>query len=70
VQALGVPSIAARAAAIRQHVLDLPAPISTRGCGPNAARPVANALGYHQVTTARLAGESGVTWANYASGER
>ncbi|BAL89358.1 hypothetical protein AMIS_41380 [Actinoplanes missouriensis 431] len=47
VQALGVPSITARAAAIRQHVLDLPAPI------------VATALGYHQVTTARLAAEAG-----------
>lgn len=54
VQALGVPSIAARTAAIRQHVLDLPAPI------------VATALGYHQVTTARLAAEAGTTWANYA----
>jgi len=54
VQALGVPSIAARAAAIRQYVLDTPAPI------------VAAALGYHQVTTARLAGEAGTTWSNYA----
>jgi len=57
VQTLGVPSITARAAAIRQHVLDLPAPI------------VASALGYHQVTTARLAAEAGTTWANYATGE-
>ena len=58
VQALGVPSIAARAAAIRQHVLDLPAPI------------VATALGYHQVTTARLAAQAGTTWSNYAPGDR
>ncbi|MEU4560198.1 hypothetical protein AB0F72_17590 [Actinoplanes sp. NPDC023936] len=43
---LGVPTTAGRAAAIRQHVLDLPAPI------------VATALGYHQVTTARLAAEA------------
>lgn len=57
-QALGVPSIAARAAAIRQHVLDLPAPI------------VATALGYHQVTTARLAAQAGTTWSNYAPGDR
>ena len=57
VHGLGVPATAARAAAIRQHVLDLPAPI------------VATALGYHQVTTARLAGEAGNTWSNYAPGE-
>jgi hypothetical protein len=46
---LGVPATAGRAAAIRQHVLDLPAPI------------VATALGYHQITTARLAGQAGST---------
>jgi hypothetical protein len=38
-------------------VLDTPAPI------------VATALGYHQVTTARLAGEAGTTWSNYAPGD-
>ncbi|WP_306211665.1 site-specific integrase [Actinoplanes sp. RD1] len=47
-----------RTAAIRQHVLDLPAPI------------VATALGYHQVTTARLAAEAGTTWSTYAPGDR
>jgi hypothetical protein len=51
---LGVPTTAGRTAAIRQHVLDLPAPI------------VAEALGYHQVTAARLAAEAGTTWTNYA----
>jgi len=56
VQELGVPTPDARAAAIRQHALELPAPI------------VATALGYHQVTTARLAAEAGTTWANYAAG--
>jgi hypothetical protein len=55
-QALGVPSITARAAAIRQHVLDTPAPI------------VATALGYHHATTTRLAAEAGATWTNYAAG--
>lgn len=53
---LGVRTTAGRTAAIRQHVLDLPAPI------------VADALGYHQVTAARLAAEAGTTWSNYASG--
>jgi hypothetical protein len=56
VYALGVPSIAGRVAAIRQHVLDMPAPI------------VATALGYHHVTTTRLA-EAGTTWSNYAPGD-
>jgi hypothetical protein len=57
VHALGVPSIAGRVAAIRQHVLDMPAPI------------VATALGYHHVTTTRLATEAGTTWSNYAPGD-
>jgi hypothetical protein len=43
---------------IRQHVLDLPAPI------------VATALGYHHHnTTTRLAAEAGITWSNYAPGD-
>jgi hypothetical protein len=54
---LGVPTTAGRAAAIRQHVLDMPAPI------------VATALGYHQVTAARLAADAGTTWSNYAPGD-
>jgi hypothetical protein len=53
----GVPVIAARRAAIRQHVLDLPVPV------------VATALGYQHVTTARLAAEAGTTWSNYAPGD-
>jgi hypothetical protein len=57
VQALGVPSIAGHVAAIRQHVLDMPAPI------------IPSALGYHHVTTTRLAAEAGTTWSNYAPGD-
>lgn len=53
---LGVPATAGRAAAMRQHLLDLPAPI------------VATALGYHHNTTTRLAAEAGTTWSNYPSG--
>lgn len=41
IRELGVPATAARAAAIRQQVLDMPAPIVTA------------ALGYHHNTTAR-----------------
>ena len=43
-----------RTAAMRQHVLDMPAPI------------VATALGYHQITAARLAADAGTTWSHYA----
>jgi hypothetical protein len=46
---MGVPTTAARGAAIRQHLQDSPAPI------------VADALGYHPVTTAKLATETGTT---------
>ena len=56
VHELGVPARAARRAAIRQHVLEMPAPV------------VADALGYHPVTTARIATQAGVTWSRYASG--
>jgi hypothetical protein len=44
---LGIPTVAGRASAIRQHVLEMPAPV------------VADALGYHQVTTAKLAAQAG-----------
>lgn len=54
---LGVRTTAGRAAAIRQRVLELPAPV------------VADALGYHQVTTAKLAAEAGGTWSRYAPGD-
>jgi hypothetical protein len=54
---LGIPTTAGRAAAIRQHVLEMPAPV------------VADALGYHQVTAARLAAQAGNTWNRYAPGD-
>jgi hypothetical protein len=54
---LGVPTVAGRTAAIRQHVLEMPAPI------------VADALGYHQVTTAKLAAQAGTPWSRYAPGD-
>ena len=57
VNALGIPTVAARAAAIRQHVLEMPAPV------------VADALGYHHVTTTRLAAQAGGTWSQYAPGD-
>jgi integrase len=55
---LGVPATAGRAAAIRQHVRDLPAPI------------VATALGYHHNTTTRHTAEAGTIWAGYAANGR
>ncbi|RJQ66149.1 hypothetical protein D5S17_35565 [Pseudonocardiaceae bacterium YIM PH 21723] len=54
---LGVPTVAGRTAAIRQHVLELPAPI------------VADALSYHPVTTTKLATRAGTTWSRYAPGD-
>jgi hypothetical protein len=57
INALGIPATAGRAAAIRHHVLDMPAPV------------VATAFGYQHVTTTRLAAEAGTTWARYAGGE-
>ena len=53
---LGIPTVAGRASAIRQHVLEMPAPV------------VADALGYHQVTTAKLAAHAGGTWSRHAPG--
>ncbi|MFE1554283.1 hypothetical protein ACFW6V_04735 [Streptomyces sp. NPDC058734] len=49
---LGVPTTAGQAAAIRRHVLEMPAPV------------VADALGYHHVTTTKLVGEPGGTRRN------
>jgi hypothetical protein len=49
VHQLGVPTVAGRGAAIRQHVQDMPAPV------------VADALGYHHVTTTKLAAQAGTT---------
>jgi site-specific recombinase XerD len=54
---LGVPTLAARTAAIRQHILDMPTPV------------VADALNYHTVTTAKIATQTGVTWSRYAIGD-
>jgi integrase len=50
-------TVAGRAAAIRQHILETPAPV------------VADALTYHYVTTARLAAETGGDWSRYAAGD-
>ncbi|MFI2765134.1 hypothetical protein ACH5A3_40965 [Streptomyces echinatus] len=54
---IGIPVTAARGAAIRQQLLELPAPV------------VADALGYHDKTTSRLLRESGGTWSRYAAGD-
>jgi hypothetical protein len=57
VNELGIPTTTGRTSAIRQHVLDMPAPV------------VADALGYHQNTTTRIATDAGATWSRYASGD-
>jgi hypothetical protein len=57
VSKLGVPTNAGRTAAIRQHVLEMPAPV------------VADALSYHPVTTAKIATQIGATWNRYAPGD-
>ncbi|MFD5268884.1 hypothetical protein [Streptomyces sp. NPDC058335] len=54
---IGVPVAAARGAATRQQLLEMPAPV------------VANALGYHDKTTTRLRNETGGTWSRYAPGD-
>ncbi|MFD4949443.1 hypothetical protein ACFWNT_44935 [Streptomyces sp. NPDC058409] len=54
---IGVPVAAARDAAIRQQLLEMPASV------------VADALGYHDKTTTRLRNESGGTWSRYAPGD-
>ncbi|MGV9579029.1 hypothetical protein ACWDRZ_20500 [Streptomyces sp. NPDC003509] len=53
---IGIPVSAARGAAIRQQLLELPAPV------------VADALSYHDKTTSRLLRETGGTWSRYAAG--
>jgi len=50
-------SVPARTAAIHQHLLEMPAPL------------VADALGYHPVTTAKIASHAGATWSRYAPGD-
>ncbi|WP_328624696.1 hypothetical protein OHA88_07040 [Streptomyces sp. NBC_00353] len=54
---LGISTTAVRTAAIRQQVLEMPAPV------------VADALGYHHKTTTRLLNETGGTWSRYAAGD-
>ncbi|MFC9219979.1 hypothetical protein ACFT8W_04145 [Streptomyces hygroscopicus] len=53
---VGIPIAAARGAAIRQQLLELP-------------RVVADALGYHDKTTSRLRNETGGTRSRYAPGD-
>lgn len=50
---LGIPGGAGRAAALRQLVLQAPAPVT------------AKALGYHDATTTRVLAEAGGTWNSY-----
>jgi site-specific recombinase XerD len=57
VHKLGVPTRTARTAAIRQHLLDMPAAV------------VADALSYHPLTTAKITTQIGVTWSRYAPGD-
>jgi integrase len=54
---IGVPAAAARGAAIRQQLLEMPAPV------------IADALGYHDKTTTRLLHEAGSQWSRYAAGD-
>ncbi|MFJ9530530.1 hypothetical protein [Streptomyces cyaneofuscatus] len=54
---IGIPAAAARGAAVRQQLLELPAPV------------VADAIGYHDKTTSRLLRENGGTWSRYAVGD-
>ncbi|MFI7650487.1 hypothetical protein ACIBTZ_31075 [Micromonospora sp. NPDC049460] len=53
----GIPIAAARGAALRQQLLELPASV------------VADALGHHDKTTSRLRNETGGTWSRYAAGD-
>ena len=57
VHQLGVPTVVGFGAAIRQDVLDMPAPV------------VADALGYHHVATTSPATYAGATWSRYAPGD-
>jgi hypothetical protein len=57
VSGIGIPASSGRASAIRQHVLELPAPV------------VADALSYHPATTAKLAAQAGATFSRYAPGD-
>jgi len=57
-RAIGVANVAARTSAMRQHVQQMPAPV------------VADALGYHPVTTTKLATEAATTWSRYVTAPR
>ncbi|MBL1121067.1 site-specific integrase [Streptomyces sp. 110] len=54
---IGVPPQRGRTSAIRQLVLQAPAPV------------IAKALGYHDKTATRLVTEAGGTWSRYAPGD-
>ncbi|MGO8891690.1 MAG: hypothetical protein ACLQB1_18620 [Streptosporangiaceae bacterium] len=56
-RALGFPTGPARLSALRQLVLQAPAPV------------IARSLGFHDNTTTRLAAEAGKTWNQYAPGD-
>lgn len=56
IRGIGIPTAAGRGAAIRQQVTEMPSPV------------VADALGYHPVTTAHLAAQAGGTFSRYAPG--
>lgn len=57
VRGIGVPTQAVRTAALRQLVLQAPAPV------------IAQALGFHHKTTTRVATEAGTPGSHYASGD-
>jgi integrase len=57
-RALGFPLIGARVAALRQLVQEIPAPV------------VADALGFHQTSTARQVVNAGTVWSRYAASTR
>ncbi|MFF7145844.1 hypothetical protein ACFZB5_32380 [Streptomyces nodosus] len=54
---LGIPAEKGRTSAIRQLVLQAPAPV------------IAQALGYHDKSTTRIAAEAGAPWKSYAPGD-
>lgn len=57
-RAHGLPLRTARIAALRQLVLQVPAPV------------IADALGFHHTTTTRQHVNAGATWSHYASRDR
>ncbi|MGW0063192.1 hypothetical protein ACWDTT_25080 [Streptosporangium sandarakinum] len=56
-RALGVPAEKGRTSAIRQLVLQAPAPV------------IAQALGHHDKSTTRIAAAAGALWKHYAPGD-